>query len=92
MHTSTPPSDTKPQLLPSFIFCLAALFDLWVFLQGEAERASPGEAEAGGEDHGPVQDSGSQHAASSQQGQVTYLSTPLLTACSQTSSIEDAAM
>lgn len=84
----TPPcsaGDTKPQSLPSFIFHRAALFDFCVFLQGEAERASAGEAEAGGENHGPVQGSGSQHAPSSQQGQVTYLSIPLLTVYSQPS-------
>lgn len=68
--------DMKPQLLPPFISSSAALFDFCVFLQGEAERASPGEAEIGGEDHGPVQGSGSQHAPSSQQGQVTYSRTP----------------
>ena len=69
----------KPQLLHPFIVYSDALFDVLVFLQGEAERASPGEAETGGEDHGPVQGSGSQHASSSQQGQVTYLSPQLLT-------------
>lgn len=82
----------KPELLCPFIFYSEALFDFYVFLQGEAERASPGEAETGGEDHGPVQGSGSQHASSSQQGQVTYFSPQLLTsfpdlvtcACSRT--------
>lgn len=39
-------------------------------LQGEAQRASSGEAEAGGEDHGPVQGPRSQRAAHSHQGQV----------------------
>lgn len=54
--------DTKPQLLCPF-------------LQGEAERTSPGEAETGGEDHGPVQGSGPQHAPASQQGQVMFTHT-----------------
>lgn len=45
------------------------------FLQGEAERTSPGEAETGGEDHGPVQGSGPQHAPASQQGQVMFTHT-----------------
>lgn len=71
--------DVKPQLLPSFNFYSDALFDSCVSLQREAERASPGEAETGGEDHGPVQGSGSQHASSSHQSQVRFLSPPLLT-------------
>ncbi|KAM7389858.1 hypothetical protein PAMP_023808 [Pampus punctatissimus] len=37
--------------------------------QGEAERASSGEAEVGGEDHGSVQSPRAQHAISKQQGQ-----------------------
>lgn len=62
--------DMKTQLLHPFLLHLNALFDSYVFLQGEAERASPGEAETGGKDHGPVQGSGSPHVSSSQQGQV----------------------
>lgn len=62
--------DMKSQLLHPFLLYLNALFDSYVFLQGEAERASPGEAETGGKDHGPVQGSGSQHVSSNQQGQV----------------------
>lgn len=46
---------------------------LCFFLQREAERAAPGETEVGGEDHGPVQGSGAQHAISCQQGQVLYI-------------------
>lgn len=65
--------DMKPQLLHPFLFYLDALFDFYVFLQGKAERASPGEAETGGKDHGPVQGSGSQHASSSQQSQVMFI-------------------
>lgn len=44
-----------------------------VFLQREAERAASGETEVGGEDHGPVQSFGAQHATTAQQGQVLYM-------------------
>lgn len=61
-------------LLSLFIFSLETLWRCFVFfLQREAERAASGETEVGGEDHGPVQSSGAQHATSSQQGQVLYI-------------------
>lgn len=41
--------------------------------QREAERAAPGETEVGGEDHGPVQSFGAQHATTTQQGQVLFI-------------------
>lgn len=49
--------------------------DLCVLLQGEAERAPSGEAEVGGENYGPIQSSGAQHATFTVEGQVLFNNT-----------------
>lgn len=66
-NESNRPSCSFMSLSYSQLLCSDASY---VFIQGEAQRAPSGEAEAGGEDYGSVQSPWAQHAASSHQGQV----------------------
>lgn len=52
---------------------LCVVFFCFLFFQREAERAASGETEVGGEDHGPVQSFGAQHATTTRQDQVMYI-------------------